>query len=81
MTKNGKLKLVEIEWLDSKGVTNRWEILDDLEPLEPSRCRSVGFLLDESDDYKTLVQTLGCEQVLGRITIPTQSIVKQRRLR
>ena len=81
MTKNGKLKLVEIEWLDSKGVTNRWEFLNDLEPLEPSRCRSVGFLLDESDDYKTLVQTLGCEQVLGRITIPTQSIVKQRRLR
>lgn len=31
-------RLVLIEWLDSKGITNAWEFWDDLEPLKPNIC-------------------------------------------
>jgi hypothetical protein len=75
------LALVEIEWIDSNGVTAAWEFVDDLEELEPSHCRSIGFLLRDGRDYKTLVQTVSDEQVLGRITIPTRSILKRRTIR
>lgn len=75
------LRLISVDWIDSKGVTGEWEFADDLEPLEPSRCTSVGFLLEETKEYKTLAQTISQEQVLGRITIPVQAILKQRRLK
>ena len=50
--------LVLIEWLDSKGVTSEWEHLDGLKPLLPSVCLSIGFLIDDHKDYKTLAQSL-----------------------
>jgi hypothetical protein len=71
-------KLVEIHWLDSRGGADRWEDTDDLEPLEPAHCTSVGFLIDDTPAYKTLVQTVSQDQVLGRITIPVRAVVRQR---
>ncbi len=76
-----KYKLVLIEWLDSKGVTTNWEYLDELEPVLPVECVSTGFLIDDKKDYKTLVQTLSKNQVLGRITIPCCSITKIKRVK
>lgn len=67
-------KLVLIEWLDSKGITAEWEHLDELESLEPSRCVSVGFLMEETEQYKTIVQSTNEAQVLGRLTIPCGAI-------
>jgi hypothetical protein len=75
-----KNQLVLIEWLDSKGVIGEWEFIDSLNPLVPCKCVSVGFLVDNNKNYKTIVQTKSNEQVVGRMTIPTCSIKKIRRL-
>ena len=75
------LKLVVIEWVNSKGLTLGWEHKDDLEPLQPVRCRFVRFLVDDHDQCNTPPMTDTQTQVLGRLTISAQAIVKIRRLR
>jgi hypothetical protein len=75
-----KKDLVLIEWLDSKGVIGEWEFIDSLTPLKPSICTSVGFLIEDKKGYKTIVQTKSKEQVVGRMTIPTCSIKKMKRI-
>jgi hypothetical protein len=72
--------LVLIEWLDSKGVIGEWEFIDSLSPLIPCECTSVGFLVEDKKEYKTIVQTKSNEQVVGRMTIPTCSIKKIRKI-
>jgi hypothetical protein len=69
-----KYKLIFLEWLDSKGITNQWEYFDEIEPMKPSRCFSVGFLIEETDEYKTIAQSLNASQVIGRMTIPRCAI-------
>lgn len=76
-----KFKLVRIEWLDSRGVTTGWDFYDDLTPLKPMRCFTVGYLIEETAEYKTLVQTISDDQCVGRITIPRRAIVKQKALK
>lgn len=71
-----KWKLILIKWIDSKGGSPEWEYLENIEPLKPMICLSVGFLLDDNEEYKTIAPTIGGGQVLGRITIPTCSILK-----
>ena len=63
-------EIVLIEWVDSKGV-NGWEYLDEIEPMPPCICYSVGFIIDDNKDYKTLALGLSETQVLGRTTIPS----------
>ncbi len=70
------MQKVEIEWIDSKGVTSSWEYLDEVAPLEPSVVNSIGYLLEDNKDYKTLVQSVSADQVLGRLTIPAGNIKK-----
>ena len=72
---------VLIEWVDSTGITGEWERLDEVQPLEPVRCQSVGFLLEATDEYTTLVMTRSDSQILGRLTIPTSVILSTKRLR
>lgn len=68
-----KRDIILIEWVDSKGVTN-WEDAEDMEAMLPCICYSVGFLLDDNEQYKTIALTLSETQVLGRLTIPICSI-------
>ena len=70
------MKKVEIKWIDSKAGKNEWEYIDDLEPLPPVICRSVGFLIEDTPKYKTIVHTINTNQILGRITIPKCCIKK-----
>jgi len=70
-----KYKLVLIEWIDSKSGAGEWEFIEDLEPLTPALCTSVGFLIDKTDQYKTIVQTTSNDQIINRITIPCCSIL------
>ncbi len=70
------MKKVEIEWIDSKSAVNEWEYLDGLEPLKPPICQSVGYLIEETPEYKTIVHTISTSQILGRITIPKRCIKK-----
>ena len=76
-----KKRPVLIEWVDSAGVTPGWEHRHEVEPLEPPRCQSVGFLLEATAEYKTLVMTRSKGQILGRLTIPAQAILSVRKLR
>ena len=69
------MKLVLIEWVDSMAGHNGWECLNELESLLPARPTSVGFILEEIEDYITLVQTVDDTQILGRITIPKHCIL------
>lgn len=70
-----ELKKVYIKWIDSKSGSVEWEYLDDIEPLAPVPCQSIGFLLEDNEEYKTLASTMSESQVWGRITIPACSIV------
>lgn len=67
---------VRIEWLDSRIAPSRWDYIEDLEPLLPLKCETIGFLLEDTPQYKVIVQTVSDNLVLGRISIPTVSIVK-----
>jgi hypothetical protein len=69
-----KYKLILIEWLDSKGITNQWEYLNEIQSMKPSRCFSIGFLIEETDQYKTIAQGLNASQVIGRMSIPRCAI-------
>lgn len=71
--------IVLIEWLDSKGM-ERWEYLDEIEPIPPATCYSVGFLIENTPDYKTIALGLSDTQVLGRTTIPAGCIKSIKRL-
>ena len=75
------MRLVQIDWIDSKAAPNEWEHIDGIEPLEPVLCSSVGFLIQETPTYKTIAHSMSYSQVCGRITIPTACIKKYRRLR
>jgi len=68
------MKAVKIVWMDSAGVTNRWEFIEDMDSLPPSEITSVGFLLEDAPDYKTIVQSASMQQMLGRMTIPAGCI-------
>lgn len=72
-------EIVLIEWVDSKGM-ERWEYLDEIEPMPPDTCYSVGFLIEDHPEYKTLALGLGTTQVLGRTTIPAGCIKSIKKL-
>lgn len=72
---------VLVEWLDSKGVTAGWDFKDDLPPIKPVLCRTVGFLLESRPGFRVLAMTDSAEQVLGRMCIPAGCIKRIKRLR
>ncbi len=69
-----KIKIVLIKWIDSCGVIGHWEKYDELEPLKPINCESIGYL-DDNKKYKAIVQSVSENKVLGRLTIPVKSII------
>ncbi len=73
--------LIAIGWRDSKGVINEWEFKEELEPLLPCQCLSLGFLLERTKEYTTIVQSISEKQILGRLTIPNCSINYLRKLK
>lgn len=73
----GGYPMLLVEWLDSKASANEWQYLDELTEIEPSRCRTVGFLLQTRKDSIVLAFTTSPEQVLGRLVIPSRAILKK----
>ena len=71
--------IILIEWSDSKGM-ERWEYLDEIEPIPPCVCSAVGFLIEDNPDYKTIALGLSDTQVLGRTTIPVGCIKSIKKL-
>jgi hypothetical protein len=82
------MKLVLVEWLDSHA-GDGWQSIGDIaEACQPLHCRSVGWLVSESNDCKTLVPHLAGDksgkvlsQGSGDLTIPNRSILRVRVLR
>ena len=72
------LKRVLIKWVDSRGVTSDWEWKDELKPFKPYKLKTLGFLLHDKKKFKTVVLTIGKDQVLGKITIPTSAIISMK---
>ena len=74
------MRLVLIEWLDSYGCGSNWEPCEDVTP--PSlRCRSVGWLIADTAEYKTVVPHLNSvEHGCGDMTIPSCAVLNIRDL-
>jgi hypothetical protein len=76
-------EIVLIEWLDSHSGKG-WQDIDQLEETAiPLYCRSVGWIIKETEDCKVIVPHLSGEengdiiiQGCGDLVIPTKSIVK-----
>ena len=62
--------IVKVKWVDSQGLSPDWELKDGLEQLRVVYVTSVGFLLEDREDYITILQSDSDKQVLGRLTIP-----------
>lgn len=80
------MKLVLIEWIDSRG-SNGWQLVKDIAvAAKVANCRSVGWLMDESGGRKLIVPHLSGEDGeadwgLGDLSIPNQAVVKMHVLR
>ena len=73
-------KKVYIEWVDSAR-NNDWNTFDetDLEKsFKPVECETIGWLIQETDTYIVVTQSIGYEpeQFCGTMTIPKCSIKK-----
>lgn len=75
------MRLVLIEWEDSLGCSTSWEKTADCRP-QVLICRSVGWLLHDGEDCKTVVPHLSKaqesvpQQGCGDMTIPTRAIIR-----
>ena len=65
---------VMVEWIDSKGITDSWEFIAEIESMPPVQCSSIGFVLESSNQYTTICQTKSDQQVLAQMTIPAVAI-------
>lgn len=74
MIQSVEYRKVLIKWVDSKGVSNCWELLDELEPMQPCLCLSIGFIIEDTKEYVTIAQSMEESQVCGRMTIPKCAI-------
>jgi hypothetical protein len=72
--------VVYCEWVDSRGTSDGWEFIEGLEPLAPAQCKTVGFLIEETESYITLAMSLGEGQVWARKTIPACCIIAKKKL-
>ena len=83
MASDAAKRIVYVEWLDSRGTDGAWEAVDESGPMPPSRCHSVGFVLEDHKNYITLGMTKSAEtgQVMARLSIPKGIITKRIRLK
>lgn len=74
------MKLVEIEWADSRQPTGGWERLAEMPKREYCLCRSVGWLIQDDRNVKALAATVADledePQAMGIVTIPTTCVLR-----
>lgn len=76
-------KAIYVEWDDSSS-WNRgpWVHQRDAKVERPTRCKTLGFILEETSTHITLVGTSdGADYVSGDMTIPKSAIRKRRVVR
>lgn len=72
--------LVEVEWVDSH-VHDRWVSPEKILETQLARCRSVGYLVQDTEEFVTIAQSLGVrpdgevEEYGQPITIPRVALV------
>jgi hypothetical protein len=79
----GKPPLVLIEWVDSGQPIPGWQWLSEIEPRQPHRCVSVGFLVQDDGQTKIIAPNLGAsggdgewDLASGLTIIPTAAVLK-----
>jgi hypothetical protein len=77
------MKLVLIEWQDSRQPSPGWQWLDDFELGEVVMCQTVGWVVGRSKEALAVAQNIGDdgEQASGIIRIPRRCILKQTELK
>lgn len=75
--------LLMIEWVDSAQPVATWSYLSDAPSIEAIHCKSVGWLVGETDSVKMLAPNLGnlqdpeSAQGSGFMRIPTACVTKE----
>lgn len=74
------MRLVLIDWVDSRQPESGWRKLSEGDYQKPCECRTAGFLVYDGDDFKVIAPTManmndsegvqGC----GLMTIPAASV-------
>lgn len=72
------LKVVRISWIDSCASHSEWELLEDLDKVEPIYIYSYGVVIQEDDKVITIAQNYGSEpnQACCFMTIPKGCILQ-----
>ena len=55
------MKLVIIEWVDVAGDSGSWETMKELLKGKPLGCRSVGWVIKETDEYIHVVPNIAAD--------------------
>jgi len=72
------LKKVLVTWVDSAG-TAHWDDIKEAEELEPVICETIGFLVKETKDYITVVQSYANQEgVMHALSIPKVAVTKKK---
>ena len=72
-----------VDWLDSSGASG-WQLIEDAAVMEPDPCTSVGFVIAETEDRLTLLQSFTNRKATAKakdmgdhaLTIPKCSITR-----
>ena len=78
--RRNNVRLVLVEWVDSRSPKSNWQRLSEMEDSVSCRCVSVGFLLRNGKDTKVLAPNMADIdspdnlQASGIIVIPTKSV-------
>ena len=80
--KSNKYPLAVVDWIDSAGDNACWINKKHIRSMPPCKCRTVGFILEETKKHITLLQNISdSDEIMGRITIPQVAIKKKKILR
>lgn len=81
------LEIRYVEWLDSNG-TGSWTTFKELREEKPAFCQSVGYVLTETEDAVSLLQSVfmavsedRLDSGMHHLIIPKVAITKQETLR
>lgn len=68
------MKIVKVEWLDSRMYMGVWQEKKCAKTLSLSQCSSVGYLLSKDKEKVLIVTSCGDGNVQGTLAIPRKAI-------
>ena len=69
------MKVLYVEWIDAIA-DNGWSKMDDCEDV--SHCKTIGYLIKETEEGICLASTISEKECNARITIPKQWIKRKK---